>query len=245
MRLGWLAAALALGHVTARGDSGNDGGGGTDLAAWAFAPPSVLARKVDRLVRASERAMRRGEHEEVARKLGIAIQLDPTRADAAYGRALALSFLGRNDEARALLRQAQDLDPYMDPWILSVLADLEAKSKGRSMTHIFNTPRVQDGGSTVCDRQVPDIPFESNAHAIAIGRAAQAAQAAQEFKVGLAVYSDGVKRHPTSQLAWASLDDWVVSNNHNVGRERNKASPVYPYCSPLCVRLPIIRAKLF
>ena len=198
MRLGWhiLAAASVAGHAAARPESeSGEGSGGTDLAAWAFAPPSLLARKVDRLVRASARAMRDGAHEEVARKLGIAMKLDPTRADASYGRALALSFLERNDEARALLRHAQDLDPFMDPWIVGALAELQVVAKGRSlMTHILNTRRVQDAGSTECEPQAVSFAPPSLSHAHA---AAQAARTAQ-LPIGLTARNEAVKREPSA-----------------------------------------------
>ena len=72
-----------------------------DLGALgAFAAPSKVNRKVNRLMKESQRAMQRGDHEAVEHMLGIALSLDPTRADVAFGHAIALSFLQDNDGAR-------------------------------------------------------------------------------------------------------------------------------------------------
>ena len=84
---------------------------GTNLGGWAFAAPGILARKVDRLVTAGQRAMARGDHAEVERKLAVALRLDPSRAEAAFGRAIALSFMDDDYEARRMLQRTLALQP--------------------------------------------------------------------------------------------------------------------------------------
>ena len=106
----WLGL-LVVAAVTSSAGVPPEGRDDVDFGGWAFAAPSKLSGKVDRLVKASQRAMQRGDHAEVERKLAVALRLDPNRADVAFGRGIALSFMADDLAASQMLRLTLRLRP--------------------------------------------------------------------------------------------------------------------------------------
>lgn len=94
-----LAASLMLAALAGCARGGNE-------ASEAVAAPEVRAQA---LVEAGNEAYTRGDYREAARRYAAAAVVNEEDPAAYYGMAMALSKLGRDDEARAAYARARDL----------------------------------------------------------------------------------------------------------------------------------------
>lgn len=94
-----FATALALAALAGCGRGGGDASG-------TIAPPEVRAQA---LIDAGNKAYTRGDYREAARRYAAAAVVNKEDPAAYYGMAMALSKLGRDDEARAAYARAKEL----------------------------------------------------------------------------------------------------------------------------------------